>query len=277
MTAPIPSRSVSWRADLRSRTRDPKFLWRLAIGIMSAGLLIGFAARWLPESVSEALIGGRFDELSDHYDQVDQLAERGDWWAVWWMIPTSMSLAILPGPALIAGLAGVCWFVFLLQAGQPGMKDGLRWWLAIAGVLLGVLSIWPTLFSIYFQEQEWSVRPSTETIEGLRYFLVGVGFREELAKLLLFLPLVPFIIRRGSEREAMMVAGCVGLGFAREHWLLCWRPDQHDRSISNGQFLARFANRLDWVSILPRDLVAQAMCIGGTWNFSVGGRSARYV
>jgi len=213
---PIPSRTISRQANLRTITRDPTFLWRLAISILVAGFLIGFAARWLPDSVSESLIGGRFDELADHYKQVDQLAEGGDWWGVWWMMPASMSLAILPGPALIAGLAGICWFIFLLQAGQPGTKDGLRWWLAIAGVVLGVLSIWPTLFAIYFQEQEWSVRQSTDTIEGMRYFLVGVGLREELAKLLLFLPLVPFIIRRGSEREALLVAGCVGLGFAIE-------------------------------------------------------------
>jgi RsiW-degrading membrane proteinase PrsW (M82 family) len=43
-----------------------------------------------------------------------------------------------------------------------------------------------------------------------------VGLREELCKLLLFLPLLPILIRRGNELEAVIVACFVGLGFAIE-------------------------------------------------------------
>ncbi len=179
-------------------------------------MIIGLATRLLPDSITDSLIGGRFQELIEHHHQIDQLAARGDWWDVWWKIPSGIWIAMLPGPAAIAGLTGICWFVFLLQAGQPGSADGLRPPLALAGVLLGVLSIWPTLFAIYFQQHHWELRESVETIEGLRYFILGVGLREELAKLLLLLPLLPIIIRRGSQREGMLVAACVGLGFAME-------------------------------------------------------------
>jgi RsiW-degrading membrane proteinase PrsW (M82 family) len=207
---------MSWQPFLRRSTRDPKFLWRLAIGILVIGVLLGIATRWLPDSVAESLIGGRIGELSEHYDRVGQLAEADDWWGVWKLIPKGMWLATMPGPALIAGLAGACWLVFLIQAGQPGSKDGIRVWLALLAVVLGVLSVWPTLFAIYYQEHRWGIRESADVAEGLRFYILGVGLREELAKLLMFMPLVPLIIRRGSQREAMLVAACVGLGFAME-------------------------------------------------------------
>ncbi len=207
---------MNWRTYLQSNTRDPQFLGRIAIGILLVGVLAAFSTRWLPDSVTDSLIGARSDALRAHYQYLDQLSAAGDWWGVWTGIPEGMWLAILPAPTALAGLAGICWFVFLLHAGQPGTKDGIRWWLAALAVGLGLLSVWPTLFAIHYQEQRWNIHASGELIDGLRYFIAGVGLREELAKLLMFLPLVPMIIRSGSEREAMLVAACVGLGFAME-------------------------------------------------------------
>ncbi len=191
-------------------------MWRLAIGILASGLVLAFATRWLPESVGESLIGGRADELKERVAEIDQLAADEEWQQVFTSIPQVMWMRMLPGPTAIAGLAGVCWFVFLLQAGQPGSKNGIRWWLAVPAVGLGALSVWPTLFAVFFQEQRWGFIDTAETFEGLRFYILGVGLREELAKLMLFLPLVPLIIRGGSEREALLIAGCVGLGFAVE-------------------------------------------------------------
>lgn len=207
---------MSWRHSVRRKTRDPRFLWQLAIGILAAGVLIGFATRWLPESVSKSLLGGRVSELAQHYDHVESLAGSDDWFGVLKLIPKGMWMATLPAPAALALVAGACWFVFLVQAGQPGAKDGIRIWLALLAVVLGVISVWPTLFAIFYQEHQWGIRESQEVAGGLRFYILGVGLREELAKLLLFLPLIPAIIRRGSEREAMLVAACVGLGFAME-------------------------------------------------------------
>jgi protease PrsW len=48
------------------------------------------------------------------------------------------------------------------------------------------------------------------------YFIFGVGLREEAAKLLLFLPLLGVLLRRGSRIEAMTCGALVGLGFAAE-------------------------------------------------------------
>ena len=207
---------MNWQTYLRRKSRDSRFLWRLAISILVAGLLLGFAARWLPASMTGSLIGARAGELTEYYDRIDSEADAGNWWTVWKMIPKGMWMATLPGPTLVAALTGVCWLVFIIQAGQPGSKDGIRVWLALVAVVLGVLSIWPTLFSIYYQERQWGIVDSAEVVDGLRFYILGVGLREEVCKLLLCLPLVPFIIQRGSQREAMLVAACVGLGFAME-------------------------------------------------------------
>jgi len=203
-------------AKLRYKTRDPRFLWSLGVMILSLGLIAGFAVHWLPPTVMESLHAADSAAYSAHLDRLERAAEAGNWSTVWWGIPHSMWIGAMVGPALIAGFTGLCWFVFLVQAGQPGSDGGIRWPLAIAAVPLGVLSIWPTLFLIYFQEQQWNLHESTELAAGFRFYIAGVGLREEVSKLLLFLPLVPAIIRGGSEREALLIGGLVGLGFAME-------------------------------------------------------------
>jgi RsiW-degrading membrane proteinase PrsW (M82 family) len=46
--------------------------------------------------------------------------------------------------------------------------------------------------------------------------IAGVALREEFCKLLLFLPLLPSLIRRDKEMDALIIASFVGLGFAIE-------------------------------------------------------------
>lgn len=201
-------------ATLRMKTREPRFLWGLAGSILAVGLLGGVAVRWLPAEIISLLLESDAAAYGDQIERLRRAAESGDWSAVWWGIPSAIWRGSMWGPALIAGLAGLCWFAFLVQAGQPGSPEGLRWSLAVAALPLGALSVWPTLFWGYIQEYQWQLRESSELAAGLRFYLLSVGLREELAKLLLFLPLVPLILRRGSEREALLVAGLVGLGFA---------------------------------------------------------------
>jgi len=207
---------MHWRQYLQVKTRQPHFLWRWVAGILIAGLAAGYAAQGLPDSLVERWAGVPVEAGDAQQDPLDQLAADRRWGALWWSIPQAMWEALRPGPTAIALLTGACWLMFLLQAGQPGTRTGIRWPLAVVAVVLGVASIWPTLFAIYWQEEVWQLRPNRDLVGGLRYFILGVGLREELCKLLLFLPLVPWIVRRGSQREALLVAACVGLGFAVE-------------------------------------------------------------
>jgi RsiW-degrading membrane proteinase PrsW (M82 family) len=67
---------------------------------------------------------------------------------------------------------------------------------------------------ISWQQHTWGLAPAHDLASGLRYFLLGVGLREELCKLIGLLPIVPLLVRRRSELEALLVAASVGLGFA---------------------------------------------------------------
>lgn len=200
---------------LRHKTRQPQFVWRVTIGILVVGVLIAYGVQASPDADVD-LAEWIPDGYGEHMSRLEQLASSSKWAELWWAIPRAMWLGVVPGPTVLALVAGASWFAFLLQSGQPWRSGGIRWPLAVAGLILGVASIWPTLFAIFWQEQVMDLRETNELAGGLKFFILGVGFREELSKLLLFFPLVPWIVRRGSEREALLVAACVGLGFAME-------------------------------------------------------------
>lgn len=225
---------MSWQRYLQIKTRQPEWLWRVAIGIVVAGALAGLVAQWLPPGVRQALIP-KVDAATAQAELCQQLAETGQWAALAAAIPRALWLSWFPGPTIIALLTGFCWFLFLLQAGQVGSPRGVRPWLCAVGVVLGVLSIWPTVWMIYWQEFAWGLAESEEIGKGLLFYVLGVGLREELCKLLLFLPLLPFVISRGNEREAMLVAASVGLGFALEENIIYFTNDPGG---TLGQFLA---------------------------------------
>ena len=224
---------MQWQSYLRTRTRQPEFVWRVALAILAVGAVVAYVVQASAVPAIE-LLGDQNQELSDYVDRLDQLAAAGRWVELWWALPHSMWLGARPGPTVLAVITGICWLVFILQVGQPYRPSGIRWYLAVIGVGLGVISIWPTLFAIYWQEQVWDLHETNDLAGGLKYFLLGVGLREELAKLLLFLPLVPWIIRRGSEREALLLAACVGLGFAMEENVVYFSGDAGRAS---GRFL----------------------------------------
>src|SRR5207244_7138900 len=82
--------------------------------------------------------------------------------------------------------------------------------------VLGILSIYPTLLAVVTEESIFKFKMVNQPLPDAIYFVAGVGLREELAKLLLFLPLLPALLRRGSRIEAMTCGALVGLGFAAE-------------------------------------------------------------
>lgn len=203
---------MNWRRTLQAKSRDPRYLWRMVLGIIASGIVAGYAAQyyWKPAPVTETS-----DRDSRHpWREVEQLAADGRWLEVWWAIPELELQHVSPGPAALAAITGCCWLLFALQALQiHGFVDP-RLWLATAAIPLGILSIWPTDFFILWQEFIWGLEESASTLHGIRYYILGVGLREETAKLLCLLPLMPLLVRMRSELAALMVSGCVGLGFA---------------------------------------------------------------
>ncbi len=207
------SLTMTWRSTLKTKTRQPAFLWRMVIWILAVGIGLGFVAQkvWPPQTVSVAKV----IQVNDNWKQSETLAEQGAWWQLWWSLPKAIYGRFdLLGPVVLSIVSGCCWFAFLWQAMKtPGLRT-LRLWSALLAIALGVLSIWPTHFLSLWQEHAWNLHESDELIPGVRFYVLGVGLREELAKLLCVLPLMPILLRVRDELTALLVSGCVGLGFA---------------------------------------------------------------
>ncbi len=205
---------MNWHSYLQQKTRTPAFLWRMVLGIVMVGMFAGFAAQ---QFRGEETAGpDASTEVESSWDQLEKLAQQGEWSALWWKIPRVIYSRTHVGPLVLAAITGCCWLVFLLQAVQAGSPLGWRFGGSLLAVALGVLSIWPTFFFILWQEIDWGLLESRDLGPGLRYFVLGVGLREELAKLLCLLPIMPLLVWKRSELAALLISSCVGLGFAME-------------------------------------------------------------
>jgi RsiW-degrading membrane proteinase PrsW (M82 family) len=213
---------VTWRHYLQVQTRNPAFLWRMVIAILATGVVAGLAVdaampAWIKLDDAGEVVDIKPNPDTYEWRRLESLADDGEWRSVWAGVPRAVIRTWDEwGVTSLAVLTGVCWLAFVLQAIQfRSFSDG-RFWLPFIGLLLGVLSIWPTVFLIFYQERVWGIEDSEETISGLRFFIAGVAFREELSKFVCFLPLLPWCVRQRDELAALLVAGSVGLGFAME-------------------------------------------------------------
>ncbi len=208
--------TMNWQSYLRTRTRQPEFLWRMVIWMLAAGIGVGYVAEKVYQPKHTEQRAERLDESKESWKELRELAREQHWWQLWWQMPRVIYQHPSAGAVTLAALAGVCWFVFLWQAMHAPSWQSLQFWTAVAAVPLGVLSIWPTMFLSYWFEYRWNFSEGLELIPGLRYFILSVGLREELSKLLCLLPLMPILLRLRNELTTLVVSGCVGLGFAFE-------------------------------------------------------------
>jgi len=185
----------------------------MVLGTIAAGVVLGFAVQPFPVEVAEEATN--VQAPADSWRQIEHLAQGAQWRQVWWAIPRYEFGRSWPwGTCVLAVLTGCCWLAFVLQALQMrGLRDS-RLWLALTGVMLGMLSIWPTDFFILWQEYGWGLQDGPALAQGLRYNVLGIGLREETAKLLGLLPLMPFLLRERNALTALLVSACVGIGFA---------------------------------------------------------------
>jgi RsiW-degrading membrane proteinase PrsW (M82 family) len=118
---------------------------------------------------------------------------------------------------IVLGIAsGLIWLFFLAYAGDVRSLRSSRLGLCVAALVLGAASTIPTLVLSVWMEEIVGLRESATLQGGLTYFIASVGLREELCKLVFFLPVALLVIRRRDPLEMLIVAGCVGLGFAAE-------------------------------------------------------------
>ena len=124
--------------------------------------------------------------------------------------------AFKPLPLTLAAVAGLVWFTIAFQAIQPPQWIGARSILPVLAVLAGLISTWGAHFLAVWQQEMWGMRFTSNFLSDFIFHLGVTAPREELIKLLLLIPFLPILLRRGSRLEMLVVSGCVGLGFAIE-------------------------------------------------------------
>lgn len=210
---------------------------------------------WLGDDEALARLSAdeAYHDVVDPYVRFELAGHQHHWLGVWQAIPPLMLEGYVLGPLLLTLFSGMFWFAYLCVAGEVRSLRSGRFGLCVLGVIMGVISIGVTLFFIAFQEHAWGLTESTEMKQGLMFCLAGVGLREELAKLLCFAPLAPILIKRRNALEMMIVAGCVGLGFALEENI------QYFQSSFGGDAAGRFITA-NFFHIAATALTGLALC-----------------
>ncbi|MCB1120547.1 MAG: PrsW family intramembrane metalloprotease [Verrucomicrobiae bacterium] len=148
--------------------------------------------------------------------QTELALSREDWLnALKWVAIDQFS-HLKTGIFILATLGMVIWVVILLQLCQVDRLDKWTPLLCLLGLLLGMASTTPTLLWGMLEDRYLPISAGDDFFHNLVYYIATVGVREEVCKLVLFLPLAPILIKRGNELEYLLVASLVGLGFAYE-------------------------------------------------------------
>ena len=138
----------------------------------------------------------------------------GDVWLQWKTL-VHLRLKDLPLAKLsLALFAASLWYVILVQV--AGLQGRWRWTWPLLPLMAGVASIWPTLSLVTFQEHNLGLSQDAPFPHNLWYFFGGIGLREELCKLLLFTPFLPWLLQKRQPGLALVTGAFVGLGFALE-------------------------------------------------------------
>lgn len=146
----------------------------------------------------------------------------GDLWLQW---RTLLQLRLRDLPWLKLGLAlfsAGLWYVILVQ--MSGLEGRWKGALPLLPMMAGVISIWPTLSLVEFQRHHLGLSEDAPFPYNLWYYFGGIGLREELCKLALFTPFLPWLLRRRKAGLALVTGAFVGLGFALEENLEYYDP-----------------------------------------------------
>lgn len=178
--------------------------------------------------VRSYLIGKRFDKLKElqmdpafepfiNNDVLQKIAlSEMDWLMLFkTLLPVAYEDANI-AMICLALVAGFVWVTILLRFNGTLSFRSPAVQLAVPALILGALSAHATILAIFWQEHQFNIGMGETILSQIIYCVAGIGFREEALKLLFFIPLIPFLLRRKNDLEILTIAGLVGLGFAIE-------------------------------------------------------------
>lgn len=147
------------------------------------------------------------------YDRTRQAARDRDYLGLLWLVIQRDLEFDQPAFIFLSLFAAAIWFLIITRFAGAWRR---QLWLYLAAFILGFFSATLTLYVVWLQGELllFNHDPEDPILDQLIYCVAGIGLREEVAKLLLFMPLVPLLAKRGHDIDALVCAGLVGLGFA---------------------------------------------------------------
>ena len=163
--------------------------------------------------------------------------EKNDWRALAkWSLLSSYERPET-APLVLTLVAAMAWAVFCAQLGKARERLFFRPFIYLIAFALGIGSIYVTDMAVLVEEAKLHLVESGDPVRDALYFVFGVGFREELSKLLLFAPLLPILRRYGTKLDVVVCGAFVGLGFAGVE-NIGYLESSGDVSTSIGRFLS---------------------------------------
>lgn len=156
----------------------------------------------------------RYQRTFTPYVSLEIAAARRDWVTMLKLVPQVQFDGITFGAIMMSVLVGCAWAFFLCHLGEWPKFSSPATAIAAAAIVCGIISTLPTFYTITLEEHVFHAARGDDPLHIALYYIAGVGVREEACKLLLFIPLLPFLLRRDNELEALVIASFVGLGFA---------------------------------------------------------------
>ena len=157
-----------------------------------------------------------YEELFDLDFAYEYAVKKQDWLSVIKLqIPWDYQ-AYQPNHIIIALIGGAIWLLLCFQWSQVASENKTQIALLLVAVSLGFVAAQISLLTHTWQSEVLGLGPSEELPSSLLYYFAGIGLREELIKLLCFLPLLPFLIKEQRQLTTLFVAAGIGLGFAIE-------------------------------------------------------------
>lgn len=140
--------------------------------------------------------------------------EKNDWVGAFrWSFRTTFARPPV-GPLVLALVAALAWAVFCARVGKAGERPLFKIAVYFSAFVLGVLSVEITDILILVEESKLHLVETGDAVRDALYYTFGVGFREEISKLLLFVPLLPVLLKKGQKVDVLVAGAFVGLGFA---------------------------------------------------------------
>ncbi|MBS2014254.1 MAG: PrsW family intramembrane metalloprotease [Deltaproteobacteria bacterium] len=166
--------------------------------------------------VTERLADPRVARVVDAHVKYTVAVHERDWSgaARWLVVAWRPHLTLTTG--IMAGVAAIAWAFFCARLGRIGERPKRRLAFYVIAFALGVLSVVPTALIIAVEEAKLKLVVTGDALRDALFFVFGVGLREEASKLLLFVPLLPFLRKWGEKLDVLVCGSLVGLGFAAE-------------------------------------------------------------